>query len=425
METYASPEDYLSALQGRAALPAGFRAGKASLSFLPKERSVENPYAMNLSLILLDDPTPSFAGVFTRNSFPGHPVVIGRRRLAMPFTRGVLVNNKIANVCAPDGDRDAEGVLAKLAEVAGGDAEDYFPASTGIIGWRLPVAEMAEAVPSVVDAVRPDGLLDFAKGIMTTDRFPKIRSAAVGEGRIVAVAKGAGMIEPNMATMLAFVLTDLDIKREGLQEAIAKAAERTFNRISIDGDQSTSDTLLAFSSRKRRGVSQRQFEEALLAVCGELVEDLVRNGEGTTHVLRVAVSGAPSDAVALGLGKSIVNSPLVKSAVFGNDPNVGRLIMAVGDYLGNSSVELNLSRTRLRLGDSIIFSEGSFRLDAATETRLSAYLKAAQIDPKRPYPEHDRTVDVVVDLGAGQGRAQVIGSDLSYEYVRENADYRT
>jgi len=425
METYASPGDYLAALEARAALPAGFRAGRTSCTFRPRERSVENPYTMNLSLLLLDDPSPSFAGIFTRNAFPGHPVTIGRKRLSMPFTRGVLVNNKISNVCTQNGDKDAEAVLARLAEVAGGDHDDYFPASTGVIGWRLPVEEMLGAVANVTASLKADSLVEFAKGIMTTDRFPKVRSTTVGEGRIVAAAKGAGMIEPNMATMLAFVLTDLDIKRDELQEALARVGERTFNRISIDSDQSTSDTLLAFSSRKRRGVSPRQFEEALAAVCAELVEDIVRNGEGTTHVIRVSVSGAPNEGLALGLAKAIVNSPLVKTAVFGNDPNVGRLVMAIGDFLGSQRSDVVLSKIRIRLGDSVIFSEGTFRLDSTTEERLSAYLKAGQFDPKKPYPEHDRTVDIVVDLAAGQARAQVIGSDLSYDYVRENADYRT
>ncbi len=425
METYTSPGEYRAALEARAALPAGFRAGRTSLTFRPRERSVENPYTMNLSLLLLDDPSPSFAGIFTRNAFPGHPVVIGRKRLSMPFTRGVLVNNKISNVCTSDGDRDAEQVLARLAEVAGGDYDDYFPASTGIIGWRLPVEEMLQAIPPLLASLKGDNLLEFASGIMTTDRFPKIRSAAVGEGRIVAAAKGAGMIEPNMATMLAFVLTDLEIKRDELQKALERVGSRTFNRISIDSDQSTSDTLLAMSSRKRRGVSPRQFEEALASVCAELVEDIVRNGEGTTHVIRVSVSGAPSEGMALGLAKAVLNSPLVKTAVFGNDPNVGRLVMAVGDHLGAQSFEVALSKVRIRLGDSVIFSEGVFRLDAATEERLAAYLKVGQFDPKKPYPEHDRTIDIIVDLAAGQARAQAIGSDLSYDYVRENADYRT
>ena len=425
METYASPGDYLAALEARAALPAGFRAGRTSCTFRPRERSVENPYTMNLSLLLLDDPSPSFAGIFTRNAFPGHPVTIGRKRLSMPFTRGVLVNNKISNVCTQNGDKDAEAVLARLAEVAGGDHDDYFPASTGVIGWRLPVEEMLGAVANVTASLKADSLVEFAKGIMTTDRFPKVRSTTVGEGRIVAAAKGAGMIEPNMATMLAFVLTDLDIKRDELQEALARVGERTFNRISIDSDQSTSDTLLAFSSRKRRGVSPRQFEEALAAVCAELVEDIVRNGEGTTHVIRVSVSGAPNEGLALGLAKAIVNSPLVKTAVFGNDPNVGRLVMAIGDFLGSQRSDVVLSKIRIRVGDSVIFSEGTFRLDSTTEERLCAYLKAGQFDPKKPYPEHDRTVDIIVDLAAGNARAQVIGSDLSYDYVRENADYRT
>ncbi len=426
MESYTSPEDYGATLTARAALPEGFRAGTATLSFVAAERASRGAYAMNLSLLVLDEPTPSFAGVFTRNAFPGYPVIVGRKRLTMPFSRGVIVNNKVANVCAPDGEKDVERLLARLAEAAGGDADDYFSCSTGIIGWKLPVREMEESIPALVSSARSDSLLGVASAIMTTDRYPKVRSAALGEGRIVAVAKGAGMIEPNMATMLAFVATDLEIKRQELQETLSKVAGRTFNRISIDGDQSTSDTVLAFSSRKRRAVSPRQFEEGLATVCAALAEDLVRNGEGTSHVIRVAVGGAPSDAIAVDLGKAILNSPLVKTAVFGNDPNVGRIVSAIGDYLGNRGEAFNPAKVRVRLGDEVIFSEGRFHLDASTEERLARLLKEAQLNPKiKGYPEHDRTVDIVVDLGAGSGQGRVIGSDLSDDYVRENADYRT
>ncbi len=393
---------------------------------MPKERPTEQPYSMNLSLLLLDAPTPSFAGVFTRNSFAGYPVLIGKQRLSMPQTRGVIVNNKVANVGSRGGDDDANRLLRRLAEVVDADPEDFFSSSTGIVGWKLPVDEMLEAIPGLVSRTTDHSALDFAKGIMTTDRYPKVRRATLGEGSIVAVAKGAGMIEPNMATMLCFVTTDLAIERRELQEVLKRVAERTFNRISVDGDQSTSDMILAFSSRSKPAVELERFERALYEVLAPLSEDVVRNGEGTSHVVRVQVAGARDETEAVEVGKAIVNSPLVKTAVFGNDPNVGRILAAIGDFLGNNYEELDLKKVSLKLGDTTVFSNGQFRLDFQTESKLSDYLKEAQFDPKsKGFPAHDRVVGIHAELGRGKAEAELTGSDLSYEYVRENADYRT
>lgn len=426
MEQYSSVSNYDFALRERSLLPEGFRAGRISLQFLPRERPTEQPYRMNLSLLLLDEPSPSFAGVFTQNSFAGYPVIIGKNRLSMPFTRGVIVNNKVANVGPRNGDKDAERILRALADAVDADPEDFFSSSTGIVGWRLPVEEMLQAVPELVLRTTDSGLAQFARGIMTTDRFPKVRRAIVGEGSIVAAAKGAGMIEPNMATMLCFVTTDVSIDRRALQEILAKVADRTFNRISVDGDQSTSDMVLAFSSRKKPEVAPERFERALFEVLSPLSEDIVRNGEGTSHVVRVSVTGAEHEREALGVGKAVINSPLVKTALYGNDPNVGRILASVGDYLGNEDKELDMQNLVVKIGDLTVFSDGRFRLDFDGETKVSDYLKGTQFDPKgKGYPIHDRRVEIRVELGRGKSAAEVIGSDLSYEYVRENADYRT
>ncbi|HUX20919.1 MAG TPA: bifunctional glutamate N-acetyltransferase/amino-acid acetyltransferase ArgJ, partial [Spirochaetia bacterium] len=375
---------------------------------------------------LLDEPTPSFAGVFTRNSFSGYPVQLGKKRLSFPLTRGVIVNNKVANVGSLNGDKDAERILQRLAEAVDADPEDFFSSSTGIVGWKLPVEEIIQAIPSLVANCSDNSILPFSKGIMTTDRFPKVRRASLGEGSIVAAAKGAGMIEPNMATMLCFVTTDVTIDRRELQQVLARVADRTFNRISVDGDQSTSDMVLAFSSRKKPEVAIDKFERALTDVLSTLSEDIVRNGEGTSHVIRVAVSGAQNEDEAVGVAKAVVNSPLVKTAIYGNDPNVGRILASIGDYLGNDDKELNLQKLKAKLGTTTVFSDGRFRLDFETEGRLSQYMKEAQFDPKlKGYPAHDRAVEIRVELGRGTAGAVATGSDLSYEYVRENADYRT
>ena len=426
MESYSSESEYLDALAARAALPLGFRAAVQEISFRPRERESDQPLKMNLSLILLDRPTADFGAVFTRNLFPGAPVLIGRSRLARPRVRGVLVNNKISNVCTPTGVQDAERLLGALGALAGAPAEDFFCASTGIIGWQLPVAEMEGALPALHGRLSPESILPMARGIMTTDAFPKVRSATVGAGRIVGIAKGAGMIEPNMATLLCFLCTDVAVPRERLREDLAWCVERSLNRLSVDGDQSTSDTALILSSGARGPADPAEFRAALLQVLQELAFDIVRNAEGVGHVMRVRVDRARDEAAALGAARAVVNSPLVKTAVFGNDPNVGRIVSAVGDYLGNAGGALDGGRMTVRLGGEEIFSGGCFRLDPGKEKRLSEYLHSRALPSPRPsWPRHDRTVDIEISMDGGSPAVEVLGSDLSYDYVKENADYRS
>ncbi len=381
---------------------------------------------MNLSLILLDSPTADFGAVFTRNKFPGAPVLIGRQRLGRASMRGVLVNNRISNVCAPDGERDAARLLSTLGGLLGATGEDFFAASTGIIGWGLPVAEMEAALPDLVTGCRGRSLLPVARAIMTTDAFPKVRSASVGTGSIVGTAKGAGMIEPNMATLLCFLCTDVAVERQRLREDLAWCVERTLNRISVDSDQSTSDTAIILSSGTKGPADPGEFRAALLAVLAGLAFDIVRNAEGIGHAMRVRVGRARDAGTALGIARAIVNSPLVKTAVFGNDPNVGRIVSAIGDYVGNAGLPLHAETVAVRMGGEEIFAGGRFRLDARMEERLSAYLRDRAFDTKRiPWPQHDRTVDIEVTLDGSSDTVEVLGSDLSYDYVRENADYRS
>jgi len=242
----------------------------------------------------------------------------------------------------------------------------------------------------------------------------------------VGVAKGAGMIEPHLGTMLCFLCTDVGVGRDELRAALSWAADRTLNRISIDGDQSTSDMAVLLSSGAKGTVDAMTFREALRQVLAELAADIVRNGEGTSHVIRVAVSGAGDDEAAADAGKAVVNSPLVKTAVCGNDPNVGRLAGAIGDWAGSAAPWLDPSSVTIRLGGVEVLAGGAFRLDAAREERLCSYLRDAAFDPAgRGFPAHDRHVDIEVALGGGPGTAVILGSDLSAEYVRENADYRS
>jgi glutamate N-acetyltransferase / amino-acid N-acetyltransferase len=418
--------DYEDVLKTRSTLPRGFRAGSVGMTFHPRELPGDKLYPMNLSLIELIDATDSAAGVFTRNAFPGAPVLLCRERLEGSQIKGVLINNKVANVCAPGGYEDACRVTESLAEAAGGGPEQWLYASTGVIGWKLPVQEICTALPDLTHCLQADSVLTAAKGIMTTDRYPKIRSARVGDVTIVGIAKGAGMIEPDMATMLAFIMTDADLSRHDLSRALHEAAEDSFNVISVDGDQSTSDMAILLSSRMASAPDYSDFIAALRQVCGDLARDIVRNGEGTAHVIEVSVSGARNGREARGVAKAVVNSPLVKTAIYGNDPNIGRLVSSLGDYAGNMDIPLNRQALTICLGDELIFASGEFRISPEIETRLSAYLEKKSFSPElKGYPEHDETVQIEIDLQNGTGFARVWGSDLSYEYIRENAEYRS
>ena len=245
--TEAEHHEHLAA---HAALPEGFRVGVSGFDFTPQEADMRA--VMNLTLIVLDRPSSCFAGVFTRNAFCGAPVTVGRRRLAESETvQAVVVNNKISNVCAAgDGVGTSEQLCAEVASALGieGGAAAVIPASTGVIGWALPLPSMVDALPATVKALQRESAMGAASSIMTTDRFPKLRAASACGGRIVGIAKGAGMIEPNMATMLSFVLTDIAVPRPALQQMLSRITDESFNCISVDADQSTSDTLLCLSS---------------------------------------------------------------------------------------------------------------------------------------------------------------------------------
>jgi len=433
--TFGSHDDYRSWLTSQAALPKGFRVGTARFDFLPVE--VHKPAKMTVTLITLDQPTTSFAGLFTRNACPGAPVIIGRKRLQEATLGAVLINNKISNVCAPDGVAASEALCAGAARILGLAPTQILPCSTGVIGWRLPVDAMLKALPQVAVTLQDRSILPAADGIVTTDLYAKIRRADVLGGSIVAIAKGAGMIEPNLATMLVYVLTDLDVPRDALRTALARSVATSFNRMSIDSDTSTSDTVCAFSSQAVPCPDLAAFQAGLDRVCHDICEDIVRNGEGVHHVIRVAVSGGPDAELAVGVGKAIVNSPLFQCAVCGNDANVGRLIMAIGKEVGSKRPGLELARLRVTMGGHEIYINGVFRLDPTLENHLVAHLKAAEMYASTPpadgltfvpphrFPPHERAVEIGVDLGLGAVSCTVIGSDRSHEYISENADYRS
>jgi glutamate N-acetyltransferase/amino-acid N-acetyltransferase len=433
--TFSSRDEHRAWLASQGAMPRGFRVGASKLEFAPYELP-QKVAKMSLTLIALDEPTPDFAAVFTNNALPGAPIKLGRRRLDEPVLSAVLVNNKISNVCAPGGEETSERLCDALGKLLGVPGRSILPSSTGVIGWRLPLEAMLSALPTAVASLRTDSALTAAAGIVTTDLYPKLRSAELLGGRIVGIAKGAGMIEPNLATMLVYLFTDLAVPRDVLRAVLRRVVEPTFNSMSIDSDTSTSDTVALISSGKVPCPDVAAFEAALLRVCQDLTEDIVRNGEGVHHVLRVEVSGAPNEALARGVGKAVVNAPLFKCAVAGNDPNVGRLVQAVGKYLGATSPGLDLSKLRMSLGGIPIVENALFFLEPSKEADLVGHLKSAELYASRAaadgtfvppvdFPAHERAVQVHIDLGLGEARAVVLGADLTHEYVSENADYRS
>ncbi|MDR2980756.1 MAG: bifunctional glutamate N-acetyltransferase/amino-acid acetyltransferase ArgJ [Puniceicoccales bacterium] len=432
--TFSSAAEHRAWLSTQAPLPQGFRVGTTRFEFIPRE--APKLAKMTLTLIALDQPTPDFAAVFTKNAFPGAPVIVGRTRLGEPTLGAIIVNNKISNVCAPGGVETAERICAQTAKLLGISSQQVLPSSTGVIGWGLPEESMIDALPKAVEVLSGDNIIPAAEGIVTTDLYPKIRRAVVGQGSIVGIAKGAGMLEPNLATMLVYILTDLAIPRDQLRAMLKRVVETSFNTISIDSDTSTSDTVALVSSGKVPCDDTTAFEQALAQVCRDLAEDIIRNGEGVHHVIRVAVTGAPDSTIARSLGKAIINAPLFKCAVAGNDPNVGRLIQAIGKHVGAQNLQLDLSRLRVTIGGVEIFANGAFQLNPAKEDQLVAHLRNAELYASAPdkdgffappvkFPPHERCVEISVDLGVGNGNATVLGGDLTHEYVSENADYRS
>jgi glutamate N-acetyltransferase/amino-acid N-acetyltransferase len=373
----------------------------------------------DLALLVSDVPA-AVAGVFTRSSVVGAPVELDRRRVRSGRGRGVVVNSGVSNVAmGAVGLRDAETMAARAAREVGCPDEEMLVASTGVIGVRLPLAKVGRGIAAAARELAPDGLPRAAEAIMTTDKVPKLafRRLRVG-GRAVhvaGIAKGSGMIEPRLATMLGFVLTDAAVAPSLLRRLLRETADLTFNRISVDGETSTSDTVLLLANgvagnatlHRPAEAGARALAEGLAEVCGELARAIARDGEGATRLVTVRVEGARSDAEAERAARRIANSLLVKTALHGADPNWGRVLQTVGA----ARVALDLARTEVRLGGVPVFRAGA-ALGPGARRRAGARLGR---------PE----VAVEVTLGVGRGQAALWTCDLSKDYVAINAEYTT
>ena len=348
------------------------------------------------------------AAMFTRNRFPGAPVIIGRKHVANGFVQALVINSKNANVAM--GQRGLDNAVETSRIVGaelGVDPYDVLPFSTGVIGRPLPMDKIRAGLKGIRGELKPDNLKLAAEAIMTTDRYPKYISVRVGKSIIAGIAKGAGMIEPNMATMLVYLMTDAELPKPAMKPMLKRAVDRTFNCMSIDTDTSTSDTVVLMANGLAGKVQLRQFEEGLLHVCEYLTREIARNGEGVTKLITVDVSRARTVAQAKRVAKLVVNSPLVKTAVYGSDPNWGRVIMAVGKSFDPS---IDPAKVSIRFGATAVFKKGS---------PVDCDLEALRKDLSQP------EVAISVELGIGKASARVWGCDLTEGYVKENAYYTT
>jgi len=375
-------------------------------------------YASRRDLVIMELAEGSTAaGVFTRNAFCAAPVVVAREHLGAAAPRHLVINTGNANAgTGAQGLADARRTCAELATRAGVDASEVLPFSTGVIGEPLPMGRLVAGLEPALAALREDAWLDAAAGIMTTDTVPKgvSREVEVGGQRITitGIAKGAGMIRPDMATMLAFVATDACVPREHLQALLQTAVDASFNRITVDGDTSTNDACLLVATGASgvtpEGEDWDRFAEAVTEVCVGLAQAIVRDGEGATKFVTVEVGEGGDSAECLQVAYTVAHSPLVKTALFASDPNWGRILAAVG-RAGLDS--LALERIRIHLGDVCIVRDGG-RAPEYTEAAGQAVMEADEIL-------------IRIALGRGEAVERIWTTDLSHEYVRINAEYRS
>jgi glutamate N-acetyltransferase / amino-acid N-acetyltransferase len=376
--------------------PRGFRCASRNVGLKPSARDLT---------LFASDRDAAAAAVFTRNHFPGAPVILGRETLRGGVLRAVIANSKVSNVATGQtGVENARRMARAAAQELGTSADKVLVSSTGVIGVPLPIEKIEHGVVGMAADLQDDPMVG-AEGIMTTDSHPKALSASVGDATITWVAKGSGMIEPNMATMLSYIFTDAAFDAATLDRLLREAVNGSFNMLSVDTDTSTSDTCAILANGAAGGVDEAEFLRVLRAGCTRMTEILARDGEGAEHLLRVSVRGALNATEARVVAKSIVNSPLVKTMVHGADPNVGRLLMAVGKCFTCTIVPTS---TDAWINGFQVVGHGE-RLsfdDAVVRDTLSREI-----------------VDIEVSLGVGDGSATAYGCDLTKGYVDENAAY--
>lgn len=392
---------------------AGVRLGTA-------RAGIRKPGRRDLLVIALE-PDTAVAGVFTQNRFCAAPVLLCREHLAAAAVRYLLVNTGCANAGTGDpGLQDARECCTQLASLTGVDAQSVLPFSTGVIMERLPMAAVLAGLPVALQDLAAGHWSEAAEAIMTTDTVAKAASVTVEVAgqvvRVTGIAKGSGMIHPNMATMLGFIATDAAIAPELLQGLVQTVADASFNRITVDGDQSTNDSLILMATgraghppiRHREELGYAAVQTALIAVARTLAQAIVRDGEGATKFITIQVNGGRSREECLRVARAVAHSPLVKTAFFASDPNLGRILAAIG-YAGIE--DLAVEQISLRLGAVLVAQHGA---------RAASYREE---DGQRVMAQAE--IPITIDLGRGSASDCIWTCDFSYEYVRINADYRS
>ncbi len=372
----------------------------------------------DLGLIYSEVPAQA-AGLFTTNAVKAAPVLLDRARLKMGLCQAILVNSGNANACTGNqGLRDAKSMTSFVARQLGVDEGLVFPSSTGVIGSPLPMKRIEEGIPELVDRLSPEAWMSTVEAIMTTDTFPKVEVATCRvkgkQVKLCGMVKGAGMIRPNVATMLSFLVTDACIKAPLLQRMLEKAAESSYNRITVDGETSTNDTVLLLANGKaghpflsRMDRDGEAFQSMLSNVCRRLAESVVRDGEGATKFVEILIRGARNKEEAKQAAYAVAHSPLVKTAFFGEDANWGRILCA----LGYSGVHIDPNRIDVFFDKAPIVKKG-VGVGGRMEEQAGQILK-------------NKSFKVTIDLHQGKSEFSVLTSDLSLDYVKINASYRS
>ena len=360
--------------------------------------------------LIYSEKEASVAAVFTKNKVKAAPIIVSQAHLAITQgkARAIIANSGNANACTGNkGIEDAIRTAQLVAEQLGIERKQVLVASTGVIGKKLNMDLISKAMPELIKNLSPDGISKFAEAIMTTDTFPKI-SVFKGDGyRIVGIAKGAGMIMPDMATMLAFILTDMQADPEFLQSELLRTVEKTFNRITVDGQTSTNDTVIVMANGASGVTDVNSFKEGLFKVCSELSKMIVKDGEGASKVVDIIVKGAKSPLDAIIGARAVANSNLVKTAIYGEDPNWGRIMSA----LGSSGIEIEPEYVDIWIEDIQIVSAGQ-GTGEEKERMASERMKKDEFS-------------IIIDLKKGPYQDHILTCDLTHEYVSINAEYRT
>jgi len=403
-------------IDGGVCAPRGFRAGGIHCGIRP------NKNKNDLALIVSDVQCHT-AGMFTQNQVKASPVLLDMKTVENGYATAIIANSGIANACAEDGDVNAERMQKACAVKLEIPQDEVLVCSTGVIGQRLNIEAIEAGLPQLMDALTGEasGSDNAATAIMTTDTRKKELACEIEIGgktvKIGGISKGSGMIHPNMGTMLCFVTTDCSISRDLLKEALKEVCSKTFNRISVDGDTSTNDTLLILANglAENKEITEKNedyqlFKGALFQLCREIAQQMAADGEGAKHLITCKVMGAKDEQTAAALGKSVISSSLTKAAIFGNDANWGRVLAA----MGYSGVTFDPSNVDI-----------SFASDGGT---IEVCRNGCGLAFDEDLAEHILTkdeVEILITMKEGDGAAECWGCDLTYDYVKINGDYRT